>query len=130
MFFVNICLHAKRPHFLKNFFEMPKKTDKNKRAFCKSFGAMLLRFRGNTSQTAIADLLNVSRTTYGKWERGDSCPDTYHLCIIKNVLAPEYKPFFDEIIAIFNYEIKPMMTAAELPEFLDYLNILKKRKRG
>ena len=108
---------------------MKRKTDEE-RAFDKTFAQIILvrRSQLNLSQEFISTNSGVSRTTIGKWERGEKTPIAFDLYNVLKILYDNPSDFWNDFTSLYEKEAEPIRKAADKEKFLDYVKRTKKDK--
>ncbi len=108
---------------------MKRKTDEE-RAFDKALAQIILARRAqlNLSQDYIGKNSGVSRTTIGKWERGEKTPIAFDLYNVLKLLYEQQSDFWNDFSSLYEKEAEPIRKAADKEKFLDYVKRTKKDK--
>ena len=109
---------------------MSKDTDKYRNLFIKIFSSTMREYRGQATQERFADMINVARMTYNKWENRKSCPGGFELFMLLLSVKPNDIDLLHILQERFLTEAMPMMQAAEHAKLKNYMEGLKKKRRG
>lgn len=81
------------------------------------------------SQQYISDNACVSRTTLGKWEKGEKTPITFDFYNVVKVLYKNPSEFWEEFSTAYEKKAAPIREAAEKMKYQSYIERTRNKKK-
>lgn len=108
---------------------MKRKTDEE-RAFDKTLAQIILvrRSKLNLSQDYIGKHSGVSRTTIGKWERGEKTPISFDFYNVLKLLYDKQSDFWNDFSSMFEKDAESIRKAADKEKYMNYIERTKMAK--